>query len=352
MKSILVTGGAGFIGSHTCFCLLKKGFCVYVLDSFVNSSPVALERVGLLLKKEDIDIKSNLFIFKGDLRNECVLKMVFEDALEKNKPIEGVIHFAGLKAVGESNKFPLEYWDSNVSGTINLLKIMDKYSCFRIVFSSSATIYETKNNNLLKENDKLFPTNPYGVTKLVIEKMLNDAYKSKSDKWKIINLRYFNPIGAHSSGLIGEDPLGKPNNLFPQITKVAIGELKKIEIFGSDWPTRDGTGVRDYIHVMDLAEGHLLALELLFREKSQIRSMNLGTGKGTSVIELIKSFEKINKVKIPYSFSNRRDGDNAFVVADNNLAKSILKWQPKMKIDDMCRDGYLWQINNPNGYLK
>ncbi len=351
MNSILVTGGAGFIGSHTCLSLLKKGYTVYVLDSYINSSPVPLQRISIILEKENVKIDDKLTILKGDLRKESDIKKIFEIALKKNKPIEAVVHFAGLKAVGESNKKAIKYWDFNVLGTISLLKVMEDYDCWNIVFSSSATIYRPKKNSLMDENHELGPSNPYGVTKFVIEKMLNDAFRS-NQKWRIINLRYFNPIGAHPSGLIGEDPLGIPNNLFPLIMQVAIGKINEIKIFGKDWPTKDGTGIRDYIHVMDLAEGHLKALEFLINEKPQICNINLGTGIGTSVLELIKTFEKINNVKIPYVFTGRRKGDNAFVVADNSLAQSNLNWIPKMNIEHMCRDGYLWQINNPNGYLK
>ena len=351
MKSILVTGGAGFIGSHTCLSLLKKGYMVYVLDSYINSSPVSLQRISMILEKENVKIDDKLTILKGDLRKESDIKKIFDIALKKNKPIEAVVHFAGLKAVGESSKKAIKYWDFNVLGTISLLKVMEEYDCWTIVFSSSATVYKANKNSLMDENNELGPSNPYGLTKFVIEKMLNDAFRS-NNKWRIINLRYFNPIGAHPSGLIGEDPLGIPNNLFPLIMQVAIGKINQIKIFGKDWPTKDGTGIRDYIHVMDLAEGHLKALEFLINEKPQICSINLGTGIGTSVLELIKTFEKINKVKIPYVFTCRRKGDNGFVVADNTLAKSTLSWIPKMTIENMCRDGYLWQINNPNGYLK
>tara|TARA_B100000242_G_scaffold209373_1_gene152107 strand:- start:1722 stop:2774 length:1053 start_codon:yes stop_codon:yes gene_type:complete len=350
MTSILVTGGAGFIGSHTCLNLLKKKFNVYILDSFVNSSPISLERISIILNREGINVDSNIHIFKGDVRNESDLRLIFQDALKKNKPIESVVHFAGLKAVGESNDMALKYWDFNVSGTIALLKIMEQYNCFKIVFSSSATIYRTNKERFIKENDELGPINPYGVTKLVIENMFNDVFNSNPNKWKIVNLRYFNPIGAHPSGLIGEDPLGIPNNLFPLVMKVATGEIKEIKVFGNDWPTKDGTGVRDYIHVTDLAEGHLLALEYLSKSKPQILNLNLGTGKGTSVLELLKTFENVNNVKIPYVYTNRRKGDNAIVVANNELAKSLLNWSPLFEIEDMCRHGYKWKLKNPNGY--
>ena len=223
---------------------------------------------------------------------------------------------------------------------------MKKYGCKTIVFSSSATIYKCNENLLIKENQILDPINPYGMTKLIIEELLNDIYKSDCENWRIANLRYFNPIGAHNSGLLGEEPLNTPNNIFPLITRVAIGEIKLLKIYGKDWPTKDGTGVRDYIHVMDLAEGHIRTLEYLLDQKPQIININIGTGIGTSVLELIKVFEEVNKVKIPFQFAERRHGDNAFVVADNSLARSLLKWEPKFAISDMCRDGWQWQIRN------
>ena len=350
MKSILVTGGAGFIGSHTSLILLEKGFEIFVIDSFVNSSPKSIERISLILNEKDKVLKERLHLFKGDLKNQSDIESVFMMSQKLNKRIDAVIHLAGLKSVADSILNPIIYWENNVLGTINLLKIMEKYNCRNIVFSSSATVYKANSDKLLNENDICKPINPYGHTKLTIEGILCDLYNSKPCEWKIASLRYFNPVGAHESGLIGEDPSGKPNNIYPQITTVAIGEIDEIKIFGSDWPTNDGTGVRDYIHVMDLAEGHLSALNYLFKEKPQILTMNLGTGKGTSVLELIKTFENINNVKIPHSFVNRRSGDNAFVVADNSLAKNILNWSPIRNIEEICIDGWSWQQKNPNGY--
>ncbi len=350
MNSILVTGGSGFIGSHTCLILLKHGFEIFVIDSFINSSSNSLKQILIILKKMKIDAEQRLHFFKGDLKNERDIDDIFIAASMKDKPIDSVIHFAGLKSVNESILNPLNYWENNVFGTINLLKIMTKYNCKNIVFSSSATVYSAKNDQLLKENDICKPVNPYGNTKLFIEKLLKDLHLSSPNNWRIACLRYFNPVGSHKSGLIGEDPLGKPNNLYPQITRVAIGKLKEIKIFGSDWPTPDGTGIRDYIHVMDLAEGHISALDYLKKEKPQILTLNLGTGRGTSVLELIRIFEKVNKVKVPFSFVERREGDQANVVADNCLAKSILNWHPKRDIEDICRDGWNWQLRNPNGY--
>ncbi len=350
MHSILVTGGSGFIGSHTCYSLLKEGHEIFVIDSFINSSRKSLERVISLLKEEEIDVDRKLHFVKGDIRNPCDLEKIFQKALDIGISIKAVIHFAGLKSVYDSIMNPISYWENNVVGTINLLKIMSKYDCNNFVFSSSATVYKAKSEKLLCENDICEPVNPYGFSKLTIERILNDLHISNPSKWRIASLRYFNPVGAHISGIIGEDPLGKANNIYPQITKVAIGKLNEIKIYGSDWPTHDGTGVRDYIHVMDLAEGHLAALNYLLKEKPQNIILNLGTGKGTSVLELIQTFQDINKVKVPYSFVDRRPGDNSFVVADNALAKSILNWEPKRSIEDICRNGWNWQLKNPNGY--
>ena len=350
MKSILVTGGSGFIGSHTTLLLLEKGYEIFIIDSFVNSSPKSIEKVCLILKHLNIDVQSKIHLIKGDIRCKSDIENVFQMSYKLNKRIEAVIHFAGLKSVSDSIRDPISYWENNVIGTINLLKIMSKYDCNNIVFSSSATVYKAKSDKLLTENDKCEPINPYGFTKLTIESILNDLYISNSSKWRIASLRYFNPVGTHKSGLIGEDPLGKANNIYPQITKVAIGIVSEIKIYGSNWPTHDGTGIRDYIHVMDIAEGHLEALNYLQKEKPQNLILNLGTGKGTSVLELIKIFQEINDVKIPFSFVGRRPGDFPFVVADNSLAKSILNWEPKRDIKDICRDGWNWQQKNPNGY--
>jgi len=346
----LITGGAGFIGSHTCLYLLEKGHTIFILDSCLNSSEKSIDQISLICKEKGKDIKDKIFFVRGDLKNKSDIEKVFIKSLEISKNIEAVIHFAGLKSVSESVLDPFSYWENNVEGTINLLKIMDKYKCYNIVFSSSATVYKSKPGELLNEKDFCLPANPYGNTKLTIEKILNDLFNSNPLNWRIASLRYFNPVGAHESGLIGEDPLRRPNNLFPQITQVAIGKINEIKIFGSDWPTKDGTGIRDYIHVMDLAEGHSLTLDYLMNNEPQIIILNLGTGNGTSVLELIKTFEKINNVDIPFSFYDRRLGDNAFVVADNSLSKSILNWKPKKNIEDICIDGWRWQLKNPNGY--
>tara|TARA_A100001388_G_scaffold275608_1_gene261467 strand:+ start:2063 stop:3121 length:1059 start_codon:yes stop_codon:yes gene_type:complete len=350
MKSIFVTGGAGFIGSHTCLLLLEKGHIVFILDSFINSCEKSINQISIILKDKGIDTKGKIYLCKGDINNLEDIEKVFQMSIELNKEIESVIHFAGLKSVFESVKNPLIYWDINVGGTINLLKTMKKFNCRNIVFSSSATVYKSKAKSELNENDVCLPVNPYGDTKLTIEKILKDVYKSSPNEWRIACLRYFNPVGAHESGLIGEDPLGRPDNLYPRITKVAFGKIDLIKIYGSDWPTKDGTCIRDYIHVMDVAEGHLLALNYLMKENPKFLTLNLGTGKGTSVLELIRNFEKINNVRIPFIFDKRRLGDNAFVVADNSYAKSILNWIPQRTMDDICRDGWNWQLKNPNGF--
>tara|TARA_A100001388_G_scaffold154983_1_gene115301 strand:+ start:3180 stop:4232 length:1053 start_codon:yes stop_codon:yes gene_type:complete len=349
MNRVLVTGGAGFIGSHTCLSLIQSGYDIYIIDSYINSSPKSLQRVKEISEKNQVDISGKIHIFKGDLRDRSFVENIFENLRFQGKQIDGVIHFAGLKSVSESIKKPLEYWDYNVKSTLNLLQVMQKFNCKTIVFSSSATIYDQNNDNKIKENNKVKPINPYGETKLVIEKLLNDLFNSTSG-WRIANLRYFNPIGAHDLGLIGEDPKGKPNNIFPTLMQVALGNLSKIKIFGNDWPTKDGTAIRDYIHVMDLAEGHIFAYEFLKEHKPQIINLNLGTGLGTTVLELINIFQEENKINIPFEFIERRKGDYGVVVADNSLAISLLKWQPKRNLRDMCKDGWNWQAKNPLGY--
>ena len=350
MKNILVTGGAGFIGSHACLSLLERGYKVLVIDSFINSSPIALERVIDILKMQKNDASEKLKIFKCDLRDKDLLENIFNEIYRDFKQIHGVIHFAGLKAVAESVSKPLKYWHVNVLGTINLLDLMQKYDCNTFVFSSSATIYAQSGNSLLSEESEFDPINPYGSTKLTIERLLEDLFKASNNYLKFASLRYFNPIGAHSSGLIGENPIGKPNNIFPLIINAALGISKKFEIFGNDWPTADGTPIRDYIHVMDVADAHIKVLENLFEYESSFLKFNIGTGKGTSVMELLNIFEKVNNVKVPYVFSKRRPGDACSVVADVSFLKSALKIAPKMTIEDMCRDGWRWKKLNPFGY--
>ena len=350
MQTILVTGGAGFVGSHTCFTLLKNNYKVVVIDSLVNSSSISLNRVVDLLKNEIPKIEENLKFVYGDLRNLNFLQKLFKDLTKKNDFIYGVIHFAGLKAVEESTNQPLLYWENNLFGTINLLKTMKLFSCHKIIFSSSATIYSNRISTSLSEDFEINPINPYGNTKFAIERLLEDLFRSSIDTWNICNLRYFNPIGAHPSGMLGEDPLGVPNNIFPLILKVASGEIPKLGIFGNDWSTPDGTCVRDFIHIMDLAEGHVKALKKLLNKESNFINLNLGTGVGTSVLSLVKTFEKANNLNIPYYFTKRREGDLPSVVADNTKSKDQLAWTPKRNIQDMCRDGWRWKKLNPNGF--
>ena len=347
---ILVTGGAGFIGSHTCVALLERGYEVIVIDSYINSHEKSLKNVAIIVNIKNQINNICLEIVKADMRDEKKIDELFASSKALKKPIKAVLHFAGLKSVKESVINPIVYWDVNITSSINLLKVMNKYDCRTIVFSSSATIYGLSKNQSVSEESTINPINPYGKTKSTIEILLNDIYNSNPEKWRIVNLRYFNPIGAHNSGLIGEDPMGIPNNIFPLLTQIATGNLKKLNIYGNDWPTRDGTGIRDYIHVMDLAEGHLAALEYLNNNKPQIINLNLGTGKGTTVLELVQMFEEVNKVNIPYTFSKRRSGDVAYLVADNSLAISSLNWIPKRSLREMCADGWKWQSLNPDGY--
>lgn len=334
---ILVTGGAGFIGSHTILELLNSGHDVIVMDNLLNSKITSLERV------EDLTGKSVSFE-KLDLLN-----IEGMDVLFKSHSIDSVIHFAGLKAVGESVEKPLFYYENNVTGTVNLCKVMDKYGVKRLVFSSSATVYGNPSESPIKETSELSATNPYGQTKLTIEHILRDLCVSDSE-WKVSLLRYFNPVGAHESGKIGEDPTGIPNNLMPYVTQVAVGKRERLSVFGSDYPTHDGTGVRDYIHVTDLAKGHLKALEHLEHE-SGAEAYNLGTGQGSSVLDVIKTFEKVTGKKIPYELTDRRPGDAAICYADPEKARKILGWETEKNLEDMCRDAWNWQMKNPDGYV-
>ena len=349
MKRILVTGGTGFIGSHTCNALLKNGHEVYILDSLSNSSKKSLDHLKLIFSKKKIDISNKLFFFKGDLRDKEFIDSVFEKVKIKGNSIDGVIHFAGLKAVEESVNYPLKYWENNVIGSFNLFKSMIENNCKTIVFSSSATVYGNTKDELLKESADINPINTYGSTKFTVENLLRNIYEAKSHEWNIAILRYFNPIGAHDSGLIGENPLEKPNNIFPLIINAAY-EQKNLKVFGNDWPTDDGTCIRDYIHIMDLADGHLKALNHLMTNNSQLINLNIGTGQGHSVLNLINTFEIVNNVKVPFIFSDRRKGDVCKLVADNLRAKKILNWYPNRSIEEMCRDGWRWKLMNPKGY--
>lgn len=327
--AILVTGGAGYIGSHTCVELLNNNYEVIIVDNFSNSKPETLNKIKTITNKSFIS-------YDRDLLNINDIKMIFNE----NK-IESVIHFAGYKAVGESVKNPLMYYRNNIIGTINLLEVMAEYDVKNFVFSSSATVYGDPEELPIKENFPLSVTNPYGRTKLMIEDILQDVFKSDGS-WNIVILRYFNPIGAHESGLIGEEPKGIPNNLMPYITQVAAGKRKYLNIYGNDYPTIDGTGVRDYIHVVDLARGHIKALERLDKNKG-IDIYNLGTGKGYSVLELVQAFEKVNNIKIPYRVIERRPGDIAECYADPTKAQMELGWETEKDIGNMCRDAWMFQ---------
>ena len=350
MKRILITGGAGFIGSHTCLQLLENNYEVFLVDSFINSSPKVINRISSICELNNLRLDNNLRVFKGDLKDNSFIESIFFDAKDSGKPIEGVIHFAGLKSVKESVLNPLLYWTENIFSSVNLLNVMKKYSCNLLVFSSSATVYGQNSVSPIKENSFLNPSNPYGNTKLTIEKILNDIYLEDPNNWKIACLRYFNPIGAHTSSLIGENPIGMPNNLFPLICNSAFDNSIKLKIFGSDWDTLDGTCIRDYIHVSDVAEGHLRTLEYLNNNKANILEMNIGTGLGTSVLELVETFSRVNNVRIDYEFSCRREGDLKEIVADNSLASSLLNWIPKRSLENMCIDGWNWKKNNVNGF--
>ena len=336
---ILLTGGAGYIGTHTASVLAEANLDFIIYDNLSNSSLLAIERLEQIIGKK-------VKFFKGDIRDKKALQELF-----KSNSISSVIHFAGLKAVGESVKEPLKYYDNNVTGTINLLKVMQEFNCKKIVFSSSATVYGNPKTNPIDESFEVGNvTNPYGRSKLIIEQILNDLYIS-DNSWKIVMLRYFNPVGAHESGLIGEDPNDIPNNLMPYITQTAVGKLKALNVFGNDYNTKDGTGVRDYIHVMDLALGHLRAIEKIdsFKEPTAI---NLGTGRGYSVLEVIRAFEKASNQKINYKIAPRRAGDIATCYANPALAKELLDWVATRDIEQMCKDAWNWQVKNPNGYKK
>ncbi|TKB45181.1 UDP-glucose 4-epimerase GalE [Thalassotalea mangrovi] len=334
--SLLITGGTGYIGSHTVVELIKADKDVVIVDNLSNSSTLVLDRI------EKITGLRPTFI-KADICDEAAMRQVFSD-----HDIDGVIHFAGLKAVGESTQIPLSYYQNNVAGTLVLLQVMADFNVKNMVFSSSATVYGEHNVSPLLETMPTSATNPYGQTKLMIEHILFDLAKSDPE-WSIISLRYFNPIGAHESGLIGENPNGIPNNLLPYVAQVAVGRLAQLQVFGDDYDTVDGTGVRDYIHVVDLALGHLKAVEAL-AEKPGCTAINLGTGNGTSVLQIVEQFKAISGVDIPYQIVERRPGDIATVFANANLAREALDWQAERGLKEMIADTWKWQSNNPNGF--
>ncbi len=333
---ILVTGGAGYIGSHTCVALIQAGYEVLVLDNFSNSKPESLQRVAAITGK-------TVPLVRGDVRDRLVLRDIF-----RTHAIDGVIHFAGLKSVGESVEQPLTYYDNNVSGSVILAEVMAEFGINMLVFSSSATVYGDPASLPIREDFPLGATNPYGGSKLMVEQIYTDLATSDG-AWRIALLRYFNPVGAHLSGTIGEDPSGIPNNLMPYISQVAVGRREQLTVFGNDYPTVDGTGVRDYIHVMDLAEGHVKALAWL-QNQTGVHVFNLGTGRGYSVLEMVKAFELASGCPVKYGIAPRRAGDIAEVYADPAKAELELGWKAGCDIEDMCRDTWNWQKQNPLGY--
>jgi len=342
---ILVTGGAGYIGSHTLIALHTEGYEFIVYDNLCNSSLESIKRVSKIIEKE-------IIFEEGDIRDTHRLKDIFG-----KYNINSVIHFAGLKAVGESVQNPLKYYDNNLNGTLSLLKVMQEFNCKKVVFSSSATVYNEVDSDDFKPLDENNPTgkttNPYGTSKYMIEQILQDLYISDNN-WKIVILRYFNPVGAHESGTIGEDPNGIPDNLMPFIAQVAVGKRKYLNVFGNDYNTKDGTGVRDYIHVVDLSNAHVKAIKYLDKMSKEGNMppliVNIGTGIGYSVLDMIQTYEKVNKIKIPYKIVSRRDGDIAKYYANPSFAQKILDWKATKTLEQMCEDSYRWQKNNPNGY--
>lgn len=336
--AILVTGGAGFIGSHTCVELLDAGYEIVVLDNLKNSHETAINRIKEITGKD-------FSFYPVDLLNREAVEAVFAE-----NTIDAVIHFAGLKAVGESVSQPLRYYYNNITGTLILCEVMQKFGVKKMVFSSSATVYGMSNQVPFTEDMPLSATNPYGWTKVMIEQILRDVYAADNE-WAISMLRYFNPVGAHPSGKIGEDPNGIPNNLMPFITQVAVGKLKELRVFGNDYPTKDGTGVRDYIHVVDLAKGHIKALEKILKGQG-VSAYNLGTGTGYSVLDMVNAFEKATGQAVPYKIVDRRPGDIAASFADPSRAEKELNWKAEKTLEDMCRDAWRWQSQNPNGYNK
>ena len=338
-RRILITGGAGFIGSHTCLVLLDAGYELVVLDNFDNSSPEALRRV------EKLATQGALSLVEGDVRESKVLAQAFRC----KGPIDGVIHFAGLKAVGESVADPLRYWDVNLNGSRVLAAAMEQHDCRTLVFSSTSTVYGEPDQFPLTEEMTTAPVHPYAQTKLAVEQMLQALCRNST--WRVACLRYFNPVGAHPSGRIGEDPLGIPNNLFPFMTQVAAGRRERLQVFGNDYPSHDGTGIRDYIHVMDLAEAHAVTLDHLLKQPPpSILTLNIGTGTGLSVLDVLNGFEAATGLTIPYDLVERRPGDVPRLQACPERAKTILGWTARRSLEEMCRDGWAWQQANPMGY--
>mmetsp|Transcript_39206 Transcript_39206/g.94812 ORF Transcript_39206/g.94812 Transcript_39206/m.94812 type:complete len:357 (-) Transcript_39206:42-1112(-) len=353
VPTILVTGGCGYIGSHTIVSLLGQGYNVVVVDNLVNSSSISIDRVAEILNLDKDERAKRLVVHEVDVCDKTALRKVFESS----PTFQACIHFAGLKAVGESTKIPLRYYHNNLTGTFYLLELMDEFNCHSIVFSSSATVYGAADKMPITESTTVGAgiTNAYGRTKYMIEEILKDFYNSKTlggaeTDWSVVVLRYFNPVGNHPSGKIGEDPSGIPNNLMPYVSQVAVGRREFLTVFGSDYPTPDGTGVRDYIHVVDLAEGHLSAIQYIDKKKSGLFTFNLGTGNGYSVLDMVKAMGKACGHEIKYKLGDRRPGDIATCYADASLAKTEMGWEAKLTLDDMCKDLWSWQSQNPNGF--
>ena len=358
LANLLITGGAGFIGSHTCLSLLHSGHRLLVLDSFANSSPEPLRRVAELAGLPAWQQRGGdhwaagerLTLLRGDVRRPADLEGAFATAAGSGGgPVTAVLHFAGLKAVAESVAEPLRYWDVNVGGSRCLLAAMGAAGCRTLVFSSSATLYGHPERVPIPETAAVRPINPYGHSKAAVEQMLADVAASEAG-WRIARLRYFNPVGAHPSGRIGEDPSGPPSNLFPSVCQVAVGRVPQLRVFGGDWRTADGTAVRDYIHVMDLAEGHAAALDLLLHEPPQLLTLNLGSGRGHSVLEVVRAFEAASGRSVPYELCPRRPGDSAVSVADAGEARRRMGWRTRRSLATICTDGWAWQSANPGGY--
>ena len=358
MAHLLITGGAGFIGSHVCLTLLEAGHSLVVVDNFEGSSAEPLQQVSALAGLGPLerlaaglwgtpDAPRQLLVLQGDIRSSGDLDRAF--TASTTAVLEAVLHFAGLKAVAESVAEPLRYWDTNVTGSRCLLQAMARHNCRTLVFSSSATLYGFADSVPIPESAPVRPLNPYGHTKAAVEQMLADLEASQAG-WRLARLRYFNPVGAHPSGRIGEAPRGQPSNLFPLINLVAQGQKPCLRVFGRDWPTADGTGVRDYIHVMDLAEGHRAAVHRLLSAPPQLLTLNLGSGQGHSVLDLVRVFEKVTGRSVPWEGAERRPGDSACSIADPSLAKKVLGWATTRSLEDMCRDGWRWQGSHPHGY--
>jgi len=349
LAHLLITGGAGFIGSHTCLVLLQAGHSLVVLDDYSNSNPESLRRVVELAGLAPLQETRRLQVIEGDIRNPADLDRALSCPSPDGEAIAGVIHFAGLKAVGESVQQPLRYWDVNVNGSRLLIEAMGRHGCRTLVFSSTSTVYGEPQTFPISEAFPTNPLHPYAQTKLAVEWMLQ-ALEQSEPGWCISRLRYFNPVGAHPSGRIGEDPQGIPNNLFPYLTQVASGQRPLLRIFGADWPTADGTGVRDYLHVMDLAEAHALAIAWLLQHQCSLPVLNLGTGRGLSVLEVVQAFEAGTGLSIPREFVARRDGDVPKLEGCAARAAELLGWRASRSLEQMCRDGWAWQSANPSGY--